>query len=106
MQPPVFGRQDDGTWVTGRGVVCRLLSDDEEEERHQRFVIDLRNGQTVLIAHNVDVAERVPVALGDRLRFRGLYEWNPRGGVVHWTHRDPFGEEEGGALWLRRREYR
>lgn len=60
----------------------------------------------MLIAHNLEVAPRVPLALGDRVGFRGLYEWNEQGGVVHWTHHDPFGEREGGYLRWRKRDYR
>jgi hypothetical protein len=55
--------------------------------------------QTLLIAHNLDVSRRVPVGLGDRIGFRGVYEWNDRGGLVHWTHDDPLGDEDGG--WIR-----
>ena len=98
-------RSDDDTWVEGDGVVTRLLHDDREGSRHQRFVVDLRNGQTILIAHNLDIAKRIPLGLGDRVRFRGLYEWNDLGGVVHWTHHDPRGDEPGGYVRLRKEEY-
>lgn len=81
--------------------MIRLLGDDADGSRHQRVVLTLRGQQTLLIAHNLDVAARVPVGLGDRLRFRGIYEWNELGGLVHWTHRDPMGLEDGG--WLRHR---
>lgn len=101
-----FDKRDDGAWVEGGGVVTRLLSDDQDVERHQRFVVDLRNGQTVLVAHNVDVATRVPLGLGDRVSFRGVYEWNGRGGLVHWTHADPLGQESGGYIEYRRSRYR
>ena len=68
-------------------------------------MIRLNSGQTLLVAHNVDIAERVPVGIGDRVEFRGLYEWNPQGGVVHWTHRDPQGGEEEGFIRFRDRTY-
>jgi len=76
--------------VEGQGIVQKLLSDDNDGSRHQRFIVALASGQTLLIAHNIDLAPRV-VGLreGDVVSFSGEYEWNPEGGVIHWTHRDP-----------------
>lgn len=84
----------------------RLVADDDDGARHQRFILDLRNGQTVLVAHNIDLAERVPLGVGDRVSFRGVYEWNELGGLVHWTHHDPLGLEDGGFVKYRTRYYR
>ena len=36
---------------------------------------------------------------------RGEYEWNARGGVVHWTDRDPSGRGPGGWLEHQGRRY-
>jgi hypothetical protein len=91
-------------WVEGEGTVRRLLRDDLRGRRHQRFVLDLPSGGTLLIAHNTQLADRAPVAVGATVRFRGRYEWNTRGGVVHWTHRDPAGGD-GGWLELAGRRY-
>ncbi len=99
-------KADDGEWIEVTGFVKRLLSDDEEGSRHQRFIIDIGNRRTLLIAHNIDLAKRVPVGLGDRVHIRGMYEWNNLGGLVHWTHHDPFGHEEGGYVRYRTRVYR
>jgi hypothetical protein len=89
-----------GTEVEGSGTVVRLLPDDLEGGRHQRFILELASGQTVLVAHNIDVAPRLDgVEAGDEVGFRGVYEWNGQGGVVHWTHHDPSGEHAPG--WLR-----
>jgi Protein of unknown function (DUF3465) len=101
-----YGVSDTGTWIEGTGVVRRLLPDDNDGARHQRVVLDLRNGQTVLLAHNLDLAERIPLGLGDRVQFRGVYEWNELGGLLHWTHHDPLGIEEGGFVLYRRKRYR
>ena len=83
----------------------RLLTDDNDGSRHQRFVVQIQNRNTLLVAHNIDLAERVPVGIGDRIRFRGLYEWNELGGLVHWTHHDPHGIEDGGWIRFRRKTY-
>lgn len=86
--------------VTGSGTVIHLLRDDTEGERHQRILLRLPAGGTLLIAHNIDLAPRVePLHPGDTLEFHGEYVWNQKGGVVHWTHRDPSGRHEAG--WLR-----
>ena len=76
--------------VEGEGVVTRMLADDLDGSRHQRFIVSLASGQTVLIAHNTDLAPRVEgLQTGDSVRFYGVYEWNEKGGMVHWTHHDP-----------------
>ncbi len=86
--------------VSGTGTVVRLLPDDDDGSRHQRFVLELGSGQTLLVAHNIDLAPRIPgLAVGDTVAFNGEYEWNARGGVLHWTHHDPQGRHAGG--WLR-----
>ena len=88
--------------VEGRGSVVRLLADDEEGGRHQRFILRLTSGQTLLIAHNIDVAPRARgVRVRDTVAFCGEYEWNELGGTIHWTHRDPGGEHVDG--WLKHR---
>ena len=87
--------------VEGQGIVVRVLADDDEGARHQRFILRLDSGQTLLVAHNIDIAPRVDgLAVGDVVVFRGVYEWNAEGGTVHWTHRDPGGAHTAG--WLRR----
>lgn len=96
------GRGD--LWVTLEGSVERSLRDDDEGSRHQRFVVRLADDLTLLVAHNIDLAPRVPLEVGDRLRLRGEYEWNPKGGVLHWTHHDP-GGRPGGWIELDGRRY-
>ena len=86
--------------VSGSGRVVRVLSDDADGGRHQRFILELDSGQTLLVAHNIDVAPRIPTLLkGDEVEFKGVYEWNGEGGVIHWTHHDPEGFHEAG--WLK-----
>jgi hypothetical protein len=86
--------------VQGRGVVVRLLADDTEGGRHQRFIIRLTSGQTLLVAHNIDIAPRLDsLAVGDAVSFNGVYEWDAEGGTIHWTHADPDGGHARG--WLR-----
>jgi hypothetical protein len=101
-----FDNQRSGVEVSGEGTVSRILGDDREGDRHQRFILALDSGQTLLVAHNVDLAPRIEsLAVGDRVAFRGEYEWNGKGGVLHWTHHDPQGQHEAGYLKHRGRTY-
>lgn len=85
-------------WVTVQAMVLKLLPDDTHPPRHQRFLLKLDNGTTVLVAHNTDLAPSVPIAPGNVVTIHGEYIWNEKGGLIHWTHHDPQGREEGG--WI------
>ena len=101
-----FERRESDVLVLGRGRVVRVLEDDLDGARHQRFVLALDSGITVLIAHNIDIAPRVgDLQIGESVLFRGEYEWNDRGGVIHWTHHDPDGIHEDGWLEYAGRRY-
>jgi hypothetical protein len=92
--------------VSFSGSVSRVLSDDNDGSRHQRFILSLSSGQTLLVAHNIDLAPRIAgLREGDRVRFYGEYEWNDQGGVIHWTHADPAGRHLAGWLEHEGRKY-
>ncbi len=91
--------------VDANGAVHKVLPDDNEGSRHQRFILKLVSGHTVLVAHNIDLAPRVPLKKGDRVTIHGQYEWNDRGGVLHWTHRDPANRHESGWIEHRNKQY-
>ncbi len=86
--------------LQGSGTVSRLLHDDLDGSRHQKFILQLASGQKILIVHNIDLAARInSLSIGDKIEFSGEYEWNSRGGLIHWTHHDPAGRHTGG--WLK-----
>lgn len=93
-----FSNRQSGVQVSGESVVDRILSDDTEGGRHQRFTLRLASGQTLLVAHNIAIPPRIPsLEPGDTVSFNGVYEWNGKGGVLHWTHHDPNGKHEAGC---------
>ncbi|MGB3786671.1 MAG: DUF3465 domain-containing protein [Phormidesmis sp.] len=88
------------------GTVEALLPDDIEGSRHQRFIIRIARNQTVLIVHNLDMSERLDgLRKGDRVSVKGEYEWNERGGLIHWTHKDPRSSHENGWIDYRNVRY-
>ncbi|MDR5171840.1 DUF3465 domain-containing protein [Methylobacillus flagellatus] len=95
-----FSQREHAVAIQSAGVVSKVLPDDNDGSRHQRFILELDNGMTVLVAHNIDLAPRLDgLRAGDAVEFNGVYEWNAKGGVVHWTHHDPRGQHADG--WLR-----
>lgn len=95
-----YSNHKSGIQVSGQGVVARVLPDDNDGSRHQKFIVKLATGQTLLVAHNIDIAPRVSsIQEGDPIQFYGEYEWNEKGGVIHWTHTDPNGSHVSG--WLK-----
>ena len=95
-----YQQQRSNVQVEGQGTIARILPDDNNGSRHQRFILRLTDRHTVLIAHNIDLAPRVEnLNTGDSIAFFGEYEWNEKGGVIHWTHRDPAGRHVNG--WLK-----
>jgi len=93
-----FAARKSDVQVSGRGVVTKLLADDNKGSRHQKFLVKINARQTLLFAHNVDLAPRVPLQVGDEVTFYGEYVYNPKGGIMHWTHRAPQGDHVAG--WI------
>ena len=94
-----FENQESDIQVKGAGTVLKTLPDDNQGTRHQRFILKLSSGQTLLVAHNIDLADKIKgLKKGDKVGFYGEYEWSEQGGVLHWTHHDPAGRHTDG--WL------
>jgi hypothetical protein len=89
-----------GNQLQGQGTVIKILPDDRDGSQHQKFILKLSSGKTLLVAHNIDIAPRIAsLRVGDNVAFCGEYAENPRGGVIHWTHHDPSGHHPNG--WLK-----
>jgi len=88
------------------GNITKLLSDDITGNRHQRFIIKLSSGKTLLIAHNIDLAPKIEaLEEGSFVKFCGEFENNKKGGVVHWTHHDPHNRHIPGWIEYKGHKY-
>lgn len=83
----LFSQQQTGKIITVDAVIIKLLADDEIGSTHQKMILKVGK-KTLLLAHNIDIASRIPAKIGAKIKVRGQYEWNEKGGVIHWTHRD------------------
>ncbi|MDX1915962.1 MAG: DUF3465 domain-containing protein [Methylophilus sp.] len=95
-----YERRASNVIVEGQGTIVKVLADDNQGSRHQKFLVKVASGKTLLFAHNIDLAGRVEdIQIGDQVAFKGEYVFNPKGGVIHWTHHDPRGEHVAG--WIK-----
>jgi hypothetical protein len=100
-----YATQKSDIQVSGSGVVSKLLTDDNNGSPHQRFLVKINAEQTLLFAHNLDLSPRIPLQVGDEISFSGEYVYNPKGGIVHWTHRDPKSQHMAGWVLAHGKKY-
>lgn len=96
------------TQVLGCGEIIKVLKDDNDGSRHQKFLVKIDNYPqiTVLIAHNIDIAPRIDtIKAHTPIRFYGEYIYNDKGGVIHWTHKDPAARHQDGWLEYQGQRY-
>jgi hypothetical protein len=84
--------------VTAIVQVKKLLPDDTRGLQHQKFLLILSNGSSVLVANDLTYGQRVPIQPGDIIKIHGEYIWNKLGGLIHWTHRSDTPRHESG--WI------
>lgn len=101
-----FKQRRSDVFVEVRGKVVHVLPLDTTGSRHQNFLLELPNRITLKISHNIDLAPMIPgLRKGMMLRIRGEYEYNEKGGVVHWTHHDPARRHPDGWIELDGKKY-
>ena len=102
----LYAKKHSQVWVEDNGIVVKVLADDVNGARHQRFLVKVGTDQTLLFVHNIDLAARVEnMKLGDHIAFSGEYIYNPKGGIIHWTHHDPQGKHKAGWIKLNGKIY-
>lgn len=107
----LFYAKRSDTWVETTGRVEKLLPDDtdtrDNSDEHQKFLLLVPGDLTVLVAHNISAAQRVPVRQGDTISLRGEYEYTEKGGTIHFTHKPKYNSrgKQGGWIELKGLRY-
>jgi len=95
----------DKVQLTVGAYVKKKLKDDTQGLPHERFLLGLENGTTVLVAHDTAMAPYVPLQAGDFVVIHGEYIWTRKGGVLHWTHHTDTARHEGGWIDYKGQRY-
>jgi hypothetical protein len=91
--------------VTVQGTVAKILPDNPNGLQHEQFLVALPDGKDIFVAHDLTMAPRVPLTVGESIEMKG--EWIPEPethggvstiGVVHWTHHTDTPQHESG--WI------
>ncbi len=73
----------------GNLVVTKILPDDRQGLKHQKWEARLSNGQKIQVVYNSDMGARVPVEVGDQFGVGGEFVWGRQNvGIMHWLHED------------------
>jgi hypothetical protein len=95
--------QRSGIEVNASGSVARLLGTRSGPSgRHEGFLLHLRgaagHGLTVRVEDNLELTGPIPLTEGESVDVRGEYIYDARGGLIHYTHRDPRGRHAAGYV--------
>ena len=90
--------------VTVTGTVQQVLPDGHGPKgTHERFVL-LADGVQIEIDHNLALADRAPVQVGDTVTVHGQFKPDSGHPIIHYTHHAT-GQHEGGYIQLRGHSY-
>lgn len=83
----------------GNMVVQKILPDDRNGLRHQKWVVRLSNGKQMDAVYNLDMCPRVKIKEGDKIAMGGQFIWTNKGALLHWLHHDPRGNRPDGFVY-------
>ena len=96
--------------VTVEGTVAQVNGDSGGPTgMHENFLIDVSSGsgdeQLIRVAHNIDIAPKAPLKVGDEVIVRGELELDRSGPIIHFTHHDPRGRHQAGFVKVNGQTY-
>jgi hypothetical protein len=92
----VNDRRDVNFVAAGDVTVVEILPDDNSGLRHQKWKIRLSSGKDVLAVYNIDMGQKIPMKIGDKMALAGQFKMTDIGPLIHWLHYDPRGTRPDG----------
>ncbi|HET9030097.1 MAG TPA: DUF3465 domain-containing protein [Candidatus Aquilonibacter sp.] len=96
-----YGGQLTNGEVVADGTVRQILGERRGRSGdHEGYLIQLGGDCDLVlkVETNTDITGPIPLRPGERVVVKGVYIYNPMGGLIHWTHHDPGGRHEGGFV--------
>jgi hypothetical protein len=85
--------------------VIKKLKDDDRGNRHQKWLVQARNGQTILLVHNLELCKPLNLNKNDIIDVAGEFKWTDKGGLLHWAHFDPSNHRKAGYIQFHGENY-
>ncbi|MDE2483427.1 MAG: DUF3465 domain-containing protein [bacterium] len=96
-----YGTQRSGDEVIATGHVIDVLGERAGRSgEHEGYLVKLDGNCDLLVKVETNTTITGPIALRpkERVVVKGVYIYNPLGGLIHWTHHDPRGRHVGGYV--------
>jgi hypothetical protein len=96
-----YAGQGSNQEVITQGTVVNVLGErGGPYGEHEGFLLKLDGDCDLMlrVETNVSITGFVPIRRGEKVIVKGEYEYDPMGGVLHWTHHDPAGRHVAGYV--------
>ncbi len=104
-----YASQNSGGEVLVSGHVVALLGSREGRSgEHEGYLLKLDGSCDLLlkVETNTSITGPIPFARNEPVIIKGVYVYDPLGGLIHWTHHDPSGRHMNGYVIAGGKSYR
>ena len=96
-----------GLQLSVSGKITHVFPSPETGDQHQKFIVQLDAGQSVMVIHNRALGSAIDGLLeGETIEVFGEYQWDQGGGIIRRTHQDPASHRQAGWVKYKGRIYR
>jgi hypothetical protein len=103
-----YAHQESHQEVIAHGMVADVFGESEGPSgEHEGYLLKLDGDCDLLlrVETNTSITGPIPIRPRQELIVKGEYEFDPEGGVLHWTHHDPSARHIAGYVVIGSRTY-